>query len=157
MDSRLRLVGFLRNLLARLSVKCSLLLRQPYLSPASMNEEHKTADGLPANRKWTGGPFAAPRPLGISISIATIRILHWPERCLPAKLSNYVHQPTASHANLLLYLLRMRVFRCGEAEPLAVAFSPEELPPTAGTPGRWAFCFMAKSLRARTDGAVAKW
>jgi hypothetical protein len=55
--------------------------------------------------------------------------------------SHYVQEPTEGRANLLLYLLRTRVFWCGEAEPLAITFSPNDLQPTAGRPGWWVFHF----------------
>jgi hypothetical protein len=57
----------------------------------------------------------------------------------PSYTFRYVHQPTEGRARLLLYLLHPLVFWCGEAESLAVTFSPKEWQPTAGRPGRWVF------------------
>jgi hypothetical protein len=72
--------------------------------------------------------------------------------------SCHVHEPPQRHAELSLQLLRVHVFWCAEAEPLAIAFSLNELQPTAGTPGRWVFCLWGMvSATARPDGAVAKW
>ena len=70
----------------------------------------------------------------------------------------YDHSLAEGHAHLSLYLLRICVFWCGEAEPLAITFSPNDWQPTAGRPGRWVFHFLGhRRCSVGLDGAVAKW
>ena len=59
----------------------------------------------------------------------------------PSYAFSHVQQATEDRAELLLYLLRIRVFWCGAAEPLRITLSSRQLQPTTGGPGRWVFHF----------------